>query len=340
MPVFELRDAMAPEGVLRTSSVVLENSPEEDSFDPLTKAIKEVPWEWFPPPLNDSALSPGLSGDGVSSPVASAWQEEAGEPGGSASAPGERLLQNNSGAFQCSYSVCTGQATNVSSDSHPENSVPQPGTSAQVASAQHSLYKLPRVDASVRLAPFSTESAFSFDNSLKDWETFAMYIRSTLSKESLSEKEASGLLRIAERLAGHMYYFQRTPVADLSPANAVPVLGTRYLLLESLMDASYVLGEAMQISQWWHKLIARIPSRVVFTPQEYPQRRCQDYARLALKLSSAIEVLKQGLRLEPAEAALLKEELLCQKTCHRALKRRNYDCWRCLHGKAKGDNAD
>ena len=93
MPTLEFRDLQASEEVFGGFSIAWWDTPEADADDRLTKAIEGVPHEWLPPPLDTSALSPGLSGDGVSLPVASAWQEEAGEPSGSASAPGQ-LLHN------------------------------------------------------------------------------------------------------------------------------------------------------------------------------------------------------------------------------------------------------
>ncbi|CDJ60319.1 hypothetical protein, conserved [Eimeria maxima] len=338
-PLSGLAEQVASQMVPLHRRFELAHSSEADDADRLLKAVQAVPLQWLPPPLGHSSFNTYSDTDVLDLSVSSRLPKESAEPNDLASVPRQRLSFDSSEGLQRPSCTCVGRITRDSSGTVPgaEASHSHSGNLQQASVISHPFYRLPKLETGARLKEFSVRDAFEYSKTLRVHEPLLHYIRSSLVKDTLSEDEANGVLRISERLVSHLYHFQATAVSTLRPSNAVSVLGRRYLMLDALAGAVQVLGPPMRAREWWQKLVGAVQSRVVLFPSVYRDERARAYAALAVRLSTAIDVLKQGIRPDASETVSLKRDLLCREVCHPEFRRPPYDPWRRDDMDAGGD---
>ncbi|CDI86990.1 hypothetical protein, conserved [Eimeria praecox] len=160
------------------------------------------------------------------------------------------------------------------------------------------------------------------------------------AKRTLCATEGDAIVVWAQRVVGHLFHRHQTPVVGVTPADAVDVLGRRYLMLDSLVCAIQVLGPAMRAATWWDKLVSVIPADVVLADRSFPYQRSQHYTALAKRLSAAIKVLKSGVRPDAGETVSLKRELFGINSTHPEFRRARWDAWRRQDKEARGRRED
>ncbi|KAL8447553.1 hypothetical protein Emed_004341 [Eimeria media] len=152
-------------------------------------------------------------------------------------------------------------------------------------------------------------------------------LREMFRKQQLNEIDAHNMVEYSERLAAHAYYTMGDNVGHLGPLEAATRLGRKFLVLDYLLRASYVLGQSWHSKGWWEELMERIPHRYALI-RERDMRVSQFNLDLALDLSAAIELLKKGVFPPPAVVVSLKRRLFCMQPSPVIFKQKPWDPWR------------
>ncbi|KAL8271090.1 hypothetical protein Esti_005007 [Eimeria stiedai] len=136
------------------------------------------------------------------------------------------------------------------------------------------------------------------------------FVRLPALAPGLGQIEANELVSHAQFLANHAYHWMRSEVEGLRPAVAVVRLGRRFMVMCSLFRASEALGQGWLSQAWWGELMDRIPIRY-FYDVDKQSRAYAFYAELAMELSAALQVLRNGERLSNETIVDLTRKLIC-----------------------------
>ncbi|KAL8455637.1 hypothetical protein Emag_000567 [Eimeria magna] len=209
-------------------------------------------------------------------------------------------------------------------------SVAQAGPSFRVPSpappmppSTHLYYRLPVLQSGPICRFFSTREAFAYRSRRSPKEILPV-IHRLLSQPSITVSEADLLISCCEQLARHLYGYHKVPVSRKRPCFAASCLARRYLFLEALFCSIQVLGSAMRAESWWPQLLQLIPTDYVAPVA------CRNSAGtlIAERLSSALALLKDGIRPSLEETVNLKRELFKGKSLKLGFENRAWDDWR------------
>ncbi|CDJ52211.1 hypothetical protein EBH_0047820 [Eimeria brunetti] len=149
-----------------------------------------------------------------------------------------------------------------------------------------------------------------------------------LSHRDLSLTQVKQLLQVTSELMEHGAQYQSQDVSRHPTFRAVERLGTRFLLLDTVVSAFLVIGRRAA-DQDWRRVVDRIDDKAPPRPKRgnlsargsFSFSLCQD-------LSNAIRTLKTGRRPDPAEIVRIKRMLFCLPFSPAHFKGKDFDPWR------------
>ncbi|KAL8448292.1 hypothetical protein Emed_003822 [Eimeria media] len=206
---------------------------------------------------------------------------------------------------------------------------------------EHPYYRVPRVDPRHRgkrrfEREAASSAAYAFANTYRQLST----MRALLAQEQLSPTQLNELARLTAEILSHIYYHERQPTWLEKPSNSTPILGRRYLLLDSAVAALQVLDEPVA-GEWWERIMSVIPDdslTIPFHSLARLQRSSPLLVDLMIKLHRALRTLKAGSRLLREETISLKRSLFFSPSAPRNFRNPRWDPWR-EDDKTNGDRS-
>ncbi|KAL8448555.1 hypothetical protein Emed_003735 [Eimeria media] len=154
-------------------------------------------------------------------------------------------------------------------------------------------------------------------------------MRELLLRSALGQQEADSLVLQAELLANHAFYHLTGPLSPTRIVDNVVALGRRLMTFRTLYLASRAVQQPWPLQQWWRDLANAIPTECPFMPGDPGMNgRSEDSAALAVRLSAALELYKNGNAPSDDELIFLMRQLFCSKRAPRELRRKTWDPWR------------
>ena len=313
-----------PEGVPKP-----EHDVELTDEDPLLRAVRGVPLEWTPPDLDypdmDSPSAAAPSIEPSDSPVPSTSQ-------GLSSVGGPPEVQSPPGPSR------EPRALSPSSMAHPpEAPVPVPPPGAPIAlpgpvspmsQDVHPFYRLPGLAPGTTIRRhFNRDVAFSISPLLCRPLVALKNMRTIFAKPVLDQTDCEMLIIDIEKLVNYLILTQRFPVQGKPVNEAVLALGRRFLFMEAIFCTIAILGPAMHADTWWPEVVNAVPTDVYFDAKIEKDKSLRN-ARLAARLSAALELLKKGTRPSVEMTISLKRDLLCSKSSVFEFKQKGWEAWR------------
>ncbi|KAL8454207.1 hypothetical protein Emed_000465 [Eimeria media] len=136
-------------------------------------------------------------------------------------------------------------------------------------------------------------------------------LRRLLAQPQLTPFDAEGLVFEAACLIKYLYQRHKHPADGRVANQACYVLGMRFLCFDILVSLTQMLGPAMNPQAWFPQLVATVPTD--FDPKAFEDdTRITHYSWLAVQLTEALELLKQGRRPTMETVVMLKRALFHQ----------------------------
>ncbi|KAL8448968.1 hypothetical protein Emed_003320 [Eimeria media] len=190
----------------------------------------------------------------------------------------------------------------------------------------HRNYRIPLVDKEGIKRTFNMSFAFE-DKNYKPLMPTLRHMRALLELQTLNAEQAEQLMIDAENIVSYLVQTQKEAVAHKPVCRALWLLGRRYLLLDGLACAIQALGPAMTARLWWPQLAAMIPCEFRETEQTASPKKFVRIT-LVLRLSSALKLLKSGIRPTAEETVHLKRDLFSHAFTLDYFKSPMWDDWR------------
>ncbi|KAL8435291.1 hypothetical protein Efla_002546 [Eimeria flavescens] len=171
----------------------------------------------------------------------------------------------------------------------------------------HLYYRLPHLDREKVRRRFVIARAFSSNVSRSGYPELRE-IRRLLAQPAITPIEADVLIVATERLVNFMLHYHRTFMHRRRPGEAAITLARRYLLFEGVFCVIQVVGPAMIAPSWWSRFCALIPKDPAPPPKGEGFKTIKLYD-LVTRLSSAIDMLKNGIRPSEQMTVRLKRAL-------------------------------
>ncbi|KAL8438161.1 hypothetical protein ACSSS7_000396 [Eimeria intestinalis] len=206
---------------------------------------------------------------------------------------------------------------------------PPPSEAGGKAIVEHPFSRLPRVpvgNASAYSSFIDPQRAVSSDRARTVTCSSLQELRRLLAQEELSSSQMLHLAALTERLLSHLAFNEFRQVGDY-PAQAVGVLGYRFLLLDMAVSSLHLLGVPCSGS-WWADMVSRIPDTYRHSFKRRNEEVAKFNARLMFKLTEAIKILKAGQRPSPKVVVQLKRCLFCSNLSPIRFLKPAWEPWR------------
>ncbi|KAL8424936.1 hypothetical protein Efla_007577 [Eimeria flavescens] len=154
-------------------------------------------------------------------------------------------------------------------------------------------------------------------------------MRMLLTRRTLSADDVEELLVAAESLV-HVCRVRMEPIAIRQrPNEIVRKLSMRFLILDALVAARYVLRERMLMAHWWPLFAERFSADIKFNMAARGKRQAvlKNFKRIR-DLLDAIEVYKKGVRPDDDVVIWLKRRIFDARYVQRPYAKPAYNPWR------------
>lgn len=211
----------------------------------------------------------------------------------------------------------------------PLASAAQPPPMSAEELANHPFCRMPPLQPGVVVRAFSLENASSRGFVPSHPRDLLRGVRELLAKESLCQQDADLLILLAEGLAAHCHYCERTPLATRHIDQAAGILGMRFLMFDAII-AAFTATNQQPLASWWQQFAGLVPHDISHTPQGKQDKSPREsyYGHLSRRLSRALETLKKGFRLSKEEVYELKYKLFCTDRYPQRFRGAFFDPWR------------
>ncbi|KAL8435295.1 hypothetical protein Efla_002550 [Eimeria flavescens] len=173
----------------------------------------------------------------------------------------------------------------------------------------HLLYRLPVVEKGQLGKIFDVDFAHVKGTHRHNAQLTFRHVRALLAQPRLSLQQAEELIVDTEQLVNYLLTFHTSASRAMNPYKTVQVLGCRYFFLEAVFCVIQVLGPAMRPELWWWDFVAKIPSHHPMKALKSTERT-EQLVNLCERLSSALAMLKAGMRPSQAATVDLKRRLV------------------------------
>ncbi|KAL8448552.1 hypothetical protein Emed_003732 [Eimeria media] len=154
-------------------------------------------------------------------------------------------------------------------------------------------------------------------------------MRELLRKPVIDQNDAKGLVMYAEFLVSNALHTMRSPVKSRRPADVAEGLARRFLVFHMLHLTSKALKQPWQQQAWWTELANAIPTECPYTPgTPRMMTTSEESVTLALQLSAAIDLYKNGSAPEDDDLVFLLRKIFCSMHSPYHLRKKVWDPWR------------
>ncbi|KAL8274176.1 hypothetical protein Esti_001861 [Eimeria stiedai] len=154
-------------------------------------------------------------------------------------------------------------------------------------------------------------------------------MRELLRKPVLNQNDINGLIMYAEFLVIHAMNKMTTLVRARRPADAAEGLARRFLVFYMLHLTSKAVRRRFQQETWWRDFANAIPTGCPYTPEARPITAANEHSiRLAMRLSAALELYKNGSAPGDREVVAIMRKLFCSVLSPYHLRKKVWDPWR------------
>ncbi|KAL8435080.1 hypothetical protein ACSSS7_002670 [Eimeria intestinalis] len=161
---------------------------------------------------------------------------------------------------------------------------------------------------------------------LRSHASTVLEMRKIFLKDQLNQRSVDKLVYQAEILGGHAFTCMSKPIFSFPLYVAVEHLARRYLVFRALYLTAHVVKQNWFQQQWWIELGNAVPTDC--NKYVFPRRSSPVTLQLALDLSRAIDMYKQGLSPSLALEVDLMKRLFCSESPPRELRNAMWDPWR------------
>ncbi|CDJ46864.1 hypothetical protein EBH_0013820 [Eimeria brunetti] len=192
----------------------------------------------------------------------------------------------------------------------------------------HPYVRLPVVEKGVAPRYIRTSILFTRPTGRISPHMHLREVRRLLKKETIDQHDAEVLMNAVERLVSASWFNTQTQTRTLFPVDIVSVLGKYFMIFDAIVSAMQLFGEYMQAHLWWDKFTAHFDTSVRLYSTASYQKVAKFHVYLAKRLSSALDIYKQGRRPPRLEVYELKRLLFCSPLGHHRLKEQQWEPWR------------
>ncbi|KAL8440516.1 hypothetical protein Efla_007737 [Eimeria flavescens] len=148
-----------------------------------------------------------------------------------------------------------------------------------------------------------------------------------LKQPRITSLEAVALIMEVRATLQYLTSHETHPLRGKRPTEVVRALSARFMCLDAVLSVIQVVGPPMNPQEWFPDFVAAIPTE--YTPPRAKRNAVSwGNVRLAVRLSEALALLKQGIR-PPAEVMInLKRDILHVETGATNLRGPAWDTWR------------
>lgn len=194
---------------------------------------------------------------------------------------------------------------------------------------KHPYVRLPKLEEGVVPRTIDLAALFHEGGRHLSPHTYLVTMRTLFLQETLGQKDADLLMHAVERLVTTSWHHTQRQRKRRFPVQRVGVLGTYFMVLDSLVCAFELLGSYMRLPLWWGKFIAMYDTAELAPGIDVRGGEVADFHRmLQRRLIAALDTLKQGRRISPQELVVLKMQLFCSPFGQHQLKGPKWEPWR------------
>ncbi|CDI85521.1 hypothetical protein, conserved [Eimeria praecox] len=135
-------------------------------------------------------------------------------------------------------------------------------------------------------------------------------IRKLYAQKTLNQSNADELVCLIENLVSIVWSQAQMEQRDFRPFTIASTYGMYFLTLDSLVCAMEILGDSMEVPQWWDKFVGVINTKMHFYSVQGPAGFSR---RITKRLGPALEIYKEGKRPPSMEVIALKKLLFCSR---------------------------
>ncbi|KAL8436946.1 hypothetical protein ACSSS7_001310 [Eimeria intestinalis] len=211
----------------------------------------------------------------------------------------------------------------------PPPPVPLLSSPSRMPPSAHPYFRLPDVEPGVRPRPFNEGFIFVPYNYRRAVFKTLENVRDLLLQRRVSQTQVDQLVTECEELANYLVTSETDELTPLSLFRVVNSLAYRYLCFDALVSTMQVIGLEPRALPWWTRLTSIIPTNYE-VPWPRSSERAFFFRRLTRRLSSALALLKQGIRPSALETVTLKRDLFRGQTTTASFRRARWNSWRAL----------